>query len=350
MVATLDDIINDNKITNIGFNSRAEPHIILQCKINATHKKYSDMTKIGILYVECAICKHRAQDLTQHIKKVHVMGVENYKTLYGAIKSQHLIEKIKSGAMSPFSKGFTKYKDLENKDEVAKQKNNKAYANSLAKPENRSTTIEYWLAKGCTEDEAKKNIYERQQTFTLEKCVGRYGLAEGQRIWQERQTKWQETLNNKSDEEKLVINKKKIPFLNFRTLWTGEAANNKIGIFYIILLNNNNIKLGITIKHNLISRYNKSYKNINSILIEYKMPIKRAFVIEQIMKRELQEYTISKEEQLLDFGYTETFKTKPYTLCDLFKNINEDEDLYGRFIRHYPKAIRHNFEEVCRSI
>lgn len=366
MIATLDNIINDNIIietsvmhniiTNIPIGDGIiDTYIIprsLQSLVKLSHGKFTNDKIKGIDYVECALCKYRGQDITQHIKRIHIsdISIDNYKKSYGEIKSQSLIDRIKSGAMSPFSKGFNKYKDLENGADLAKTKMKSAYANSLAKPENRSTTMEYWRAKGFSDEESKKKIFDRQQTFTLEKCIKQHGTDKGQRIWQERQTKWLETLNNKSDEEKIAINKRKIPFLNFRTLWTGAAANDKIGIFYIILLDNGNIKLGITIKPNLISRYNKIYKNINSILIEYKMPIKRAFVIEQIMKRELQEYSISKEEQLLDFGYTETFKTESYKICDLFKNINEDMDLHGRFIKHYPKAIRHNFEEVCRSI
>lgn len=67
----------------------------------------------------------------------------------------------------------------------------------------------YWLAKGYSEDEAKIKVSERQKTFTLEKCIEKYGLEEGTKHWQARQDKWQKTLNEKSEDEKREINKKK---------------------------------------------------------------------------------------------------------------------------------------------
>jgi len=71
------------------------------------------------------------------------------------------------------------------------------------------TRIEYWLAKGYSVEDAKLKLSDHQATFNLEKCVKRYGELEGQRIWQDRQDRWQKTLNNKSDEERAAINKKK---------------------------------------------------------------------------------------------------------------------------------------------
>lgn len=71
------------------------------------------------------------------------------------------------------------------------------------------TQLKYWLKKGFSEEEAKLALKERQQTFTLEKCIKRYGEEEGTKKWQERQEKWQNTLNSKSEEEKIKINKAK---------------------------------------------------------------------------------------------------------------------------------------------
>ena len=63
-------------------------------------------------------------------------------------------------------------------------------------PEKHSTKIEYWLAKGYSEEEAKQKIYERQQTFSLEKCIQKYGEEEGRKRFEERQIKWQKSLHN----------------------------------------------------------------------------------------------------------------------------------------------------------
>lgn len=57
-----------------------------------------------------------------------------------------------------------------------------------------SANIEYWVNKGYTEEEAKKLRSERQKTFSLEKCIEKYGLEEGFVKFNERQVKWQKTL------------------------------------------------------------------------------------------------------------------------------------------------------------
>ena len=71
------------------------------------------------------------------------------------------------------------------------------------------TSIEYYLKKGLSEEEAKAALKERQATFTLEKCIKRHGLEEGTKIFNERQEKWQNTLNSKPQEEIDDINRSK---------------------------------------------------------------------------------------------------------------------------------------------
>ena len=72
------------------------------------------------------------------------------------------------------------------------------------------TCIEYWLKKGYNTDEAKQKLKERQTTFSKEICIEKYGEVEGLKRWQERQDLWLTTMNNKSDEEKALINKKRL--------------------------------------------------------------------------------------------------------------------------------------------
>lgn len=69
--------------------------------------------------------------------------------------------------------------------------------------------IEFWLSKGYTEAEAKDKLSEHQATFTKEKCIAQYGEERGLEVWLNRQKKWQDTLNTKTEEEKQDINKKK---------------------------------------------------------------------------------------------------------------------------------------------
>lgn len=99
------------------------------------------------------------------------------------------------GKLSPWSEKSEFY------SEEAKQK----------AAENRSYTthLEYYTNNGMSEDEAKEALSERQRTFSLEKCIEKYGKVQGVEIWKRRQQKWLAALDSKSDQEKAEINKKK---------------------------------------------------------------------------------------------------------------------------------------------
>lgn len=60
-----------------------------------------------------------------------------------------------------------------------------------------TTKLEYWLKKGFTKEESKEKIKERQRTFTLEKCIDKYGETKGLEIWNNRQMKWSSKIETK---------------------------------------------------------------------------------------------------------------------------------------------------------
>jgi very-short-patch-repair endonuclease len=72
-----------------------------------------------------------------------------------------------------------------------------------------NTTLGYWLDKGFNEEEAKSKLKDRQTTFSLEKCIQKYGEKEGKLKFEERQEKWQNNLKTKPIEEIKRINKLK---------------------------------------------------------------------------------------------------------------------------------------------
>ena len=72
------------------------------------------------------------------------------------------------------------------------------------------TKIEYYLKRGFSEKEATEKISEIQNRFSLEKCITRYGKEEGEKVFNERQEKWINTLNSKTEDEKIEINRKKL--------------------------------------------------------------------------------------------------------------------------------------------
>ena len=59
-----------------------------------------------------------------------------------------------------------------------------------------STQLQYYIDKGMNKKEAKEALSERQRTFTLDKCISKYGEDEGTRIFEERQCKWQKSLHS----------------------------------------------------------------------------------------------------------------------------------------------------------
>lgn len=94
---------------------------------------------------------------------------------------------------SPFSKKFKKYKsDL----------NRKEFLESIDWSQRiTSNNIEWWLNKGHSVEEAKELLKERQSTFTLEKCITKYGKKEGTKIFNERQDKWKKSLQANFEKE-----------------------------------------------------------------------------------------------------------------------------------------------------
>jgi len=82
-----------------------------------------------------------------------------------------------------------------------------------------TTQIGYWLKKGFTEKESKEKIKERQKTFTIEKCIQKYGEIDGMKFWTERQKNWS---------EKIEIMYKNGLFIKFRK---EPYSNDEIEIF-----------------------------------------------------------------------------------------------------------------------
>lgn len=196
----------------------------------------------GSDYAECKICGFRGKQINKHIATVHKMTLDEYTTKFNITKYELMTENMhkiaservkkavaegkcgwkkggknpshdkecKSGRRSPFSKNYRGYDGLT--DEEKEQKISQLLKNiseNIDKNHNRATTIEYYLKRGFSEEEAKIKLKERQATFSLEKCIEKYGEVEGKKKWEERQQKWQNTLNNKSEEEKNRINKLK---------------------------------------------------------------------------------------------------------------------------------------------
>lgn len=208
-------------------------------KIEITKNQFPD----GSSYVECKICGLRGRQLIQHIEKVHGMTVGEYCARFGLIEKDLQTadlheqmskgikkaaaegrcgfqkgganpaqsDKAKAGRFSAWSKNFQGYDgmtDEEKEKEISKLASN--VANLRKEHGTQATTLEYYLNKGMTVKEAEKALAERQRTFTLEKCIEKYGPVEGPKVYQKRQDDWLATLDAKSPEEKKRINRAKV--------------------------------------------------------------------------------------------------------------------------------------------
>lgn len=105
------------------------------------------------------------------------------------------------------------------------------------------TSKDYWIKKGYTLEEAESTVSEKQSTFSLRKCIEKYGEEKGIEIWKFRQEKWIKTLDSKSDEEKMEILRKKT-FANkaysnisqelFFSIIENEMVDKKNCFFYLL--------------------------------------------------------------------------------------------------------------------
>lgn len=149
--------------------------------------------------VECEICKTKMKDLTSHIFRKHGMKAAQYREKYknAQIRCDALLkqqsERISGdknpgyqhgGKLSPFSENFVGGIDKISETKQ-KAKRNKHILNKD------TTKIEYWLDKTNGDiEKAKELLSKRQSTFSLEKCIDKYGEKMGKQIWLDRQERW----------------------------------------------------------------------------------------------------------------------------------------------------------------
>ncbi len=183
--------------------------------LDKSRLKYPDGSDLKT-YVECIICGFRSADLNKH-PQLHGITSKEYTEKYGKLKSENTCNSVRGinnpaynhdGRLSPYSKKFIKYENEKNVDAIISNLAKRSQATAI-KNNNHPKKIEYYLTRGFTEEDGRKIIAEKS-SFTLEKCIKKYGEIDGLEFWKNRQLKWQETLNSKSDIEKQEINRKKL--------------------------------------------------------------------------------------------------------------------------------------------
>jgi hypothetical protein len=118
-------------------------------------------------------------------------------------------EEIKRICLTPANTEFwvnKGYSENESKDIINKNQINAAKQVNFEKriiPSN----IEYWINKGYSKEESRQNVSEHQSTFSLDKCILKYGEENGKKRFTERQNKW---LNSLLTNGNMVIGYSKI--------------------------------------------------------------------------------------------------------------------------------------------
>ena len=131
-------------------------------------------------------------------------------------KNDPLWDKKRSRNCKEFwiEKGFSEKDSIRKSEEVMSEIHRKTFAKFKSDPDKyrskNPTTLEYYLKRGHSEDVATKMLSQRQTTFSKEICIERYGEERGLCVWEARQRKWIGTMDSKSDEEKIEINRKKL--------------------------------------------------------------------------------------------------------------------------------------------
>jgi hypothetical protein len=146
----------------------------------------------------CEKIKNRQIKIKSKRKETYKKYLDEDPDYFKKISGYSITKFITQGHSSDEAERLYKQASLrvsaKNKKWAETQKtNNPEYWNSRSE-----TQLQYWINKGYTENEAKLILKDRQTTFSLEKCIKKYGEVEGTKKWVERQEKWKAKVFNET--------------------------------------------------------------------------------------------------------------------------------------------------------
>ena len=138
----------------------------------------------------------------EHLKmlneKIHSAGEKISKKVSGELNGMHSSKtsELKRKQISPKCIEFYErlYPNLSHEEHLEMLYKQQDKTNKSLTPDKRTTNIEYYLNKGYSFNESIEMLKERQNTFTLEKCIAKYGEELGRKKFIDRQTKWKHSL------------------------------------------------------------------------------------------------------------------------------------------------------------
>lgn len=162
----------------------------------------------------CAICGFTSSNLISHLHFKHKIKPTEYKKIYN----------------KEFKTKLTEHQILNYKKSSMR-------------------CVEYWIEKGFSLEDAKTKVSNHQIKFSLKSCIEKYGEQNGKIIFNRRQNLWQQSLNSKTEIDKIRINKSKGKNI--------EQYIKEYGINWIDQYFKSN--------HKKISNVKKIYENCNSL-------------------------------------------------------------------------------------
>lgn len=179
---------------------------LLKEKIERNNILFKDKIK-NVDYVECPLCGLKSKQLNSaHFVYNHNMTFKFFKEVFidQLITAPKHIENTLAGQNNPMSK--EKRSDVQRKQNSPFSKEFYIYRNipleeyynfinNVKSKKTYNTQLDYYINKGLSYEDACNALKERQRTFSLDKCIEKYG-AEGYNIWKNRQDKWKEKVFN----------------------------------------------------------------------------------------------------------------------------------------------------------
>jgi len=165
--------------------------------------------------------------------------------------------------ISPFSKEFYTKRGLTETDR-------EEFIKRALSDREFETRVDYWVKRGLSEEEAIGKIKERQITFSLNKCIEKYGEEKGLERWKQRQEKWLNNYKRNSYSKVSQVLFKQLYDLiknNFNEIYFATIHDNKRNNEYTLKLSNRIVKPDFLVKdNNKIIEFDGIYWHQNSVV------------------------------------------------------------------------------------
>ena len=186
-------------------------------KLNYDYEWYKFMTFCQVLdFFIVGKNEYINYENTENLEHIQKQLIEQFEERY--FKKQRIypsmrdLEGYVSDSMISYGwwifRGWSEEYAKKRVSELQSQRSNVAKRKRKENPEKYKacflTSIKYYLSKGYSEEESAQMLHDRQNTTSLESFIKRYGEEEGTIRFNDRNSKWQNTLQNKENYAEII--------------------------------------------------------------------------------------------------------------------------------------------------